>query len=81
MNNEQTEMLIRVDQNVINLVKTFEKHIEDDKTFQTYIYKELEPLKAERNERRGAARFAASAYGALGAIIALVGQFVFNKGS
>lgn len=79
--NQQAELLIRVDQNVINLVKIVEKHLEDDKDFQTIMWQQLKPLNETNAERRGAVKFANLMYGIVGGFVTLVGSFLFPHGS
>lgn len=80
MNLEQSDLLIRVDQNVINLVETVKAHIEKDELFQKFIYSEVEPLKAANSERRGAQKFAGAFYGVIGGLITLLGTIFFPHG-
>ena len=62
MNQDQQEMLIRVDQNVSNLVEIFKNHVEDDKAFQKVFWTQIEPLKADKSERKGIAKLAGIMY-------------------
>lgn len=79
MNPEQSELLIRVDQNVINLVDLFNKHLEEDKEFQKTMWTELAPLKTDKSERNGARKFASLLYGIVGGAITLMGTHFFGK--
>lgn len=68
-------LLERVDQNVINLIKVFDKHLTEDKEFQDEFRKEINGLKEERAERQGMVKFASMAYsivaGCIGTVIGI----------
>ncbi len=78
MNPEQSELLIRVDQNVLNLVDTVKAHIEKDEAFQKFIWNEIDPIKTANAERRGATRFAGVLYGAVGSVLTLLANFFYH---
>ena len=67
MNIEQSELLIRVDQNVINLVDLVKSHIIDDKKFQDETNIKLASLNESRARARGVIGFASVLWGLIGA--------------
>lgn len=79
MNYEESKLLARVDQNVTNLVKLFDQHLQEDKEFQKTMWEELAPLKTDKSERNGARKFASLLYGIVGGAITLMGTHFFGK--
>jgi len=75
MNTDQNDLLIRVDQNVINLVEKLNKHIETDETFQKVIWNVVNPLTSKASETRGAFKLAGTIYtkiiAGIGAIVGI----------
>lgn len=66
MNIDQAELLIRVDQNVINLVEFVKNHIASDEKYQQTISTDIAGLKESRARMRGVVGFASVMWGLIG---------------
>lgn len=55
---QQSDLLVRVDQNVINLCKLFDQHVKEDKEYQDVTNARIHTAENILAERRGTIRVA-----------------------